>query len=115
MATVRASEEIIIPADTEVIVKGIINKQKFGADKGLISNDDAGRLSDNVLIAKTLVSVQSSDDGCVPVRIYNISHEDIKVKAGDILGKIEEVDGIQKSEIAKKDKTKNRKDKRDNS
>lgn len=115
VAKVRASEEIIIPADTEVIVKGIINKQKFGADKGLISNDDAGRLSDNVLIAKTLVSVQSSDDGCVPVRIYNISHEDIKVKAGDILGKIEEVDGIQESEIAKKDKTKNRKDKRDNS
>ena len=87
---VRAVEDTIIPARTEVIVPGVIEGE--GTPKTILISTSAEMEEAGVAVGKVLVNANRKD---CPVRLLNPSEEAKLVKKGDVIAGAEEVDELR--------------------
>ena len=72
-----------------MIIKGKLENSTVKPDFGIISRLETNRI-DNILVGNTLVELKDTNTG-LPVRILNPSEEDVIVKKGLVLARLEEV------------------------
>ena len=81
-------DTVSIPARSEMIIKGKLENSTVKPNFGIISRLETNRI-DNILVGNTLVELKDTNTG-LPVRILNPSEEDVIVKKGLVLAKLEE-------------------------
>ena len=86
-------EDVIVPANSEFILEGEGNSMSLCSDYGLIS--PCGDIDiDGLIVGNSLV--KSSENGLnLPVRVANVSCENLEVKRGTTLGFMHSVDDCE--------------------
>ena len=81
-------DTVSIPAKSEMIIKGKAENPTPTSDFGIISRLETNRI-DNILVGNTLVELKDTKTG-LPVRTLNSSEEDVTIKKGSVLSRLEE-------------------------
>ena len=88
---VTCKEEALVPANSEFILAGEGNSLLLGSEFGLISPyADTG--IEGLIVGNSLVESNKCDTD-LPVRVANVSCEDLLIKRGTTLGYLQGVDG----------------------
>ena len=85
--------DTVIPANSECIVEGIANtdsiKSRFSMVSSKLSNDNGN----SILVGRTLVDHRRTDIG-LPIRLLNLSSEEILLRKGSNIAQLHEVEDI---------------------
>lgn len=90
---VTCKEEVTVPANSEFILAGEGNALLLGSEFGLIS-PCGDTCIEGLIVGNSLVESNKSDT-CLPVRVANISCEDLLIERGTTLAYLQGVDGCE--------------------
>ena len=91
-SNILCTDTVKIPAKSEIVIGGQLETKTFNGEFGVISKPCSLKVK-NILIGNTLVDMNKSNTG-LPVRILNSSVEDVTLRKGTVIGKLEEVSNI---------------------
>jgi transposase InsO family protein len=94
----RVTEEVVIPAFHEVLIKGYVDRRNGSGQNsvGVLEPVSSIMSEDGLLVAKTVVCVDKNRS--IPVTVANVSNKDIVVQKGTTLGLISPLEAISETQ-----------------
>jgi len=91
---VQSTETVVIPAYSEMVVKGHCPSGKISTKYGVVSSLDSEKDgSVDLMVGNTLIDSDKVSTG-IPVRVMNPSPSEVKINTKTVIGQVSEVDGI---------------------